>query len=60
MHIPKNLISVPRHKKWRGVMLYRPKFWVSVRQRFIIKCPLHNSDTVWDISTNLHSKVKHY
>ena len=52
---------------WRGIMLYRPKFWVSVRpsigpfvyQRFIISCPLHNSETVWDIFTKLHTNVNH-
>ena len=24
-------IFMPRHKKWRGIMLYPPNFWVSVR-----------------------------
>ena len=26
-----NHIFMPRHKKWRGIMLYPPNFWVSVR-----------------------------
>ena len=50
-------IFMPCHKRWRGIMLYSPKFWVSIHwsvrpsvpQRFIILCPLHNSDTVWNI-----------
>ena len=24
-------VFMPRHKKWRGIMLYPPIFWVSVR-----------------------------
>ena len=24
-------VFMPRHKKWRGIMLYPPNFWVSVR-----------------------------
>ena len=32
----------------------------SVRQHFIILCPLHNSETVCDIFTKLHTNVKHH
>ena len=74
-HIPpwgtkrRNFFLFPAPKKSvKGIMLYRPKFWVSVcpsvRYRFHHSYPLHNSDTVRDIftkfHTNIHSFVSHY
>ena len=53
---------MPSHKKWQGMMLYPSKFWVSIclsiSKRFHHSCPLHNSDTVWDIFTKLKKKHK--
>ena len=53
-----------RHKKWRGIMLYPPNFWVSVRpsvrpSEVEHSCPLHNFDTVRDNFTKLGTNINH-
>ena len=53
-------VFMPRHKKWRGIMLYPPNFLVSVRPSAIdLSCPLYNFDTVQDNFTKLGTNVKH-
>ena len=56
------VLFMPRHKKWRGIMLYPPTFRVSVSPsvRPSVRpsavhhsCPLHNFVTVGDNFTNL-------
>ena len=61
-------IFMPRHKKWRGTMLYPPTFLASVRPsvRLSVRpsavehsCPVHNFDTVWDNFTKLGTNINH-
>ena len=57
-----------KKKSGESIILYRPKFWVSVhpsvrpivRQHFHHSCPLHNSHAFEDIFTKPHTNVKHY
>ena len=48
------LFVMPRHKKWRGYYVIPYEICPSVRQRYHHSCPLHNSDTVQDIFTNIN------
>ena len=51
---------MPRHKKWRGIMLYPPNFCPSVRPSAVDhSCPLHNFDTVGNNFTKLGTNIKH-
>ena len=53
-------LFLPRHKKWRGIMLYPSTFWVSVRPSAVDhSCPLHSFDTVRDNFTKLGTNIKH-
>ena len=61
-------VIMPRLKKWQGIMLYPPNFWVSVRHavRPSVRpsavdhsCRLHNFDTVRDNFTKLGTNIKH-
>ena len=58
------IVFMPRHKKWRGIMLYPPNFRVSVRpsvrpSAVEHSCPVHNFDTVQDNFTKLGTNINH-